>query len=135
MKYTYWGYWLVILGVFIVVVMLLIQNVTTANTQTDALINEVAESAMIDAIDYAYYRQYGELKINKEKFMESFVRRLAESTRGATTYEIEFYDIYEAPPKVSIQVSSSSNTFNVMGDSTSFDIVDRVTSILEGGAN
>lgn len=132
MKNAYWGYWLVLLGVFVVVVMLLINSVTTANTQTHLSVKELSEAAIIDSVDYGYYRQYGEIKINKEKFMENFIRRMAEIDRGANSYTIEFYDIVEAPPKISLQVSTKSNTFNVAGDLTDFDVVDKIDAVLEG---
>lgn len=132
MKDSYWGYWLILLGIFIVVIMLLVQNLTSSNTQDYYLVKEITEASMVDAVDYAYYRKYGEIKINKEKFYESFLRRFAESTSPNTTYTVSFYGIYEAPPKVSVEVKSKSNTFNVMGDSTSFDMVDRIDAILEG---
>ncbi len=132
MKSAFWGYWLVILGVFVVVVMLLVNNITTANTQNYMTIKEVSEASIIEAVDLAYYRQYGEIKINKEKFMENFIRRLAEVGNRSTTYNIEFFDIVEAPPKISLQVSSKSNTFNIAGDITDFDIVDKIDAVLEG---
>ena len=69
MKHAYWGYWLIVLGIFVVVVMLLVQSVTATNTQDYYMIKEVTQSAMVDSVDYAYYRDYGEIKINKEKFM------------------------------------------------------------------
>jgi hypothetical protein len=132
MKSAFWGYWLIILGVFVVVVMLLVNNITTANTQNYMTIKEVSEASIIEAVDLAYYRQYGEIKINKEKFMENFIRRLAEVGNRSTTYNIEFFDIVEAPPKISLQVSSKSNTFNIAGDITDFDIVDKIDAVLEG---
>ncbi len=135
MKSAYWGYWLVILGVFIVVVMLLVQNLTTGNTQSYTLIKEISEAAMVESVDYAYYSSYGELKINKETFMLAFARRLSEATNNSTDYKIEFYEIYEAPPKISVKVSSKSDTFNVAGDSTTFDIVDQVDAIIEGNTH
>ena len=131
MKESYWGYWLILLGVFVVIIMLLIQNVTSTNTQDYYLVKEITEASMLDAVDYGYYRQYGEVRIIKEKFVESFLRRFAESANLSTTYNISFYDIYEAPPKVSVKVSSKSNTFNVMGDSSSFDIVNKIYAVLE----
>jgi hypothetical protein len=131
MKESYWGYWLILLGVFVVIIMLLIQNVTSTNTQDYYLVKEITEASMLDAVDYGYYRQYGEVRIIKEKFVESFLRRFAESANLSTTYNISFYDIYEAPPKVSVKVSSKSNTFNVMGDSSSFDIVNKIDAVLE----
>ncbi len=134
MSNAYWGYWLIILGVFVVVVMLLVQNLTNSNTITNTMVREISEAAMVDSVDYAYYREYGELRINKEKFIETFLRRMAESSDGGTTYDIEFYQIYEAPPKISVKVSSKSSSFNVAGDTETFDIVDTVDAILEGEA-
>ena len=93
MKEAYWGYWLVILGVFVVVVMLLIQNVTSNNTIDKYTIRQISEAAMIDAVDYSYYREYGELRINKEKFIESFLRRFAETASVTTEYKITFTGI------------------------------------------
>ena len=108
MKESYWGYWLILLGVFVIIVMLIIQNVTSSNTQDYYLVKEITEASMIDAVDYGYYRKYGEVRIIKEKFIENFLRRFAESANLSSTYEVSFYDIYEAPPKVSVKVSSSS---------------------------
>lgn len=131
MKSSYWGYLLVILGIFIVAILMLTQSVTTSNTQDYYLVKEVTEAAMVDAIDYGYYREYGELKINKEKFVENFLRRFADSVGLSTTYTVEFYDLYEAPPKVSVKVSSKSSSFNVDSSATDFDITNRIDAILE----
>lgn len=134
MKETLWGYWLIILGIFVVVIMLLIQNVTNNNTESDYMTKQLSEAAMIDAIDYAYYREYGELKINKEKFMESFLRRFAESASLTTTYDITFAGIYETPPKVSVEVKSRTNSYVINNDSSQFDMASRIDAILEQGA-
>lgn len=131
MKESYWGYWLILLGVFVIVIMMLISNLTSSNTQDYYLVKEITEASMLDAVDYGYYRQYNEIRISKEKFVESFLRRFAESANLSTTYQISFYDIYEAPPKVSVKVSSSSNSFKIFGDSNSFDIENKIDSILE----
>lgn len=132
MKNALWGYWLVLLGIFIVIIMMLVQNLTSSSTQDYYLIKEMTEAAMIDAVDYSYYRTFGEIKINKEKFFESFLRRFSENASTSTGYTVSFYGIYEAPPKVSVEIKSRSNTFNVMGDSDSFDMVDRIDAIIEG---
>ena len=133
MKHAYWGYWFILLGVFIVVIMLLVKNVTTSSTQDYYLVKELAEASMVDAVDYSYYRKYGEIKINKEKLFESFIRRFAESASLNTTYTVSFYGIYEAPPKVSVEIKSKSNTYNIGNiDQTSFDMVERIDAILEG---
>ncbi len=134
MSNAYWGYWLIILGVFVVVIMLLVQNLTNSTTITNTMVREISEAAMVDAVDYAYYREYGELRINKEKFIETFLGRMAESADATTEYTIDFYEIYEAPPKISVKVSSKSASFNVAGDTETFDIVESVDAILEAEA-
>ncbi|MBO4600795.1 MAG: hypothetical protein J5634_01000 [Bacilli bacterium] len=131
MKESYWGYWLILLGIFVVIVMLLIQNITSTNTQDYYLVKEITEASMLDAVDYGYYRQYGEVRIVKEKFIESFLRRFAASANLSSSYTISFYGIYEAPPKVTVKVASKSNTFSIMGDSSTFDIVNKIDAVLE----
>ena len=97
MKEVYWGYWLIVLGVFITIVMMLISNVTTSSTQDYYLIKEVTEAAMLDAVDLATYRDTGNLKINQEKFVESFLRRFSENVSISKTYQIDFYDLNNRP--------------------------------------
>lgn len=134
MKESLWGYWIIVLGIFVVVIMLLVSNVTTTNTQDYYLVKDVTEAALVDSVDYGYYRYYKELKINREKFIENFLRRFAEQV-NLSTYTIDFYDIYEAPPKVSVKITTESGNFIVNGDSTSFDIVNRIDAVLETSGN
>ncbi len=134
MKEAYWGYWLVLLGVFVVVILLLIQNVTSNNTENSYTVRQINEAALVDAIDYAYYREYGELKINKEKFIESFMRRFADTASLSTEYQIIITGVYETPPKVSVQITSKTNTYFIANEQTSsedFDMESRVEAILE----
>ena len=133
MKESYLGYWLILLGVFIVAIMLLIRNVTANSSEDYYVLKQVCDSAMIDAIDYAYYRDYGEVKINKEKFMENFLRRFAESVSATSNYKILFTAIYEAPPKVSVEVTSKTDKYVISSESTDVDIAQRIDSILELG--
>ena len=131
MKESYWGYWLIVLGIFIIVVLLLVQSFTSTNSQDFHLVKSITEAAMEDSVDLAYYSTYGELKINKEKFYESFLRRFAEEASISTTYTIEFTDVYEAPPKVGVKVTSKANSFSIMGDAETYDIVNKIDAILE----
>lgn len=131
MKEGIWGYWIIVLGLFIIVVMMIFQNLTTTGEQNEYLLREVTEAAMVDSIDWAHYRKYGELRIIKEKFVEVFTRRFAETVSINKTYNLKFYDIYESPPKVSVKVTTTTDTYNVMGDTTNFDVVDKIDSILE----
>ncbi len=130
MRESYWGFWLILLGVFVIVIMMLISNVTTTNTQDYYLIKEVTEQSMVDAVDLGYYRTSGELRINADKFVESFIRRFAENV-AFSTYDIDFYGIYEAPPKVSVKVTTTSDTYSIGASQDSFDIVNKIDAILE----
>ena len=134
MKESYWGYWLIVLGVGVIIVMMLISNVSATNTQDYYVLKEISESAMVDAVDYGYYRESGELRINKEKFVENFLRRFAENV-SLNTYQIDFYSIYESPPKASVQVITKSNTYQLNSNVESFDIINRVDAILELDSN
>lgn len=134
MKNAFWAYWLILLGIAVVVIMLLVQNLTTSSNQDYFVVKEITEAALIDAVDYSYYRTYGEIRINKEKFYENFLRRFAETASLSTTYTVSFYGVYEAPPKASVEIKSKSNSFTVMGDATDVDMVERIDAILEGNA-
>ena len=131
MKETMWGYWIIVMGLFIIVVMMLLQNYTTTSQQDYYLLKEVTDAALNDSIDLAHYRKYGELRIIKEKFVENFLRRFSETVNINKTYNIKFYDIYEAPPKVSVKITTQTDTYSVAGDTDSLGVVNRLDAILE----
>ena len=132
MKEAFWTYLVIALGIFIFVVLILVQDLTTTNEENYYLTKEVLEASMIDALDYGVYRQYGDIRMVKEKFYESFIRRYSESVGGVKTYKIEFYDVYEYPPKATVRVKTSTNEYTVTTDSTvDFDIITVLSGILE----
>ena len=134
MKESYWGYGLILLGILVIGVMLLVNSSTTGTTQDYYMLKEVTQASMIDAVDYSYYRLYGDVRISKQKFIENFIRRFSENTNISKNYDVNFYDIYEVPPKVSVRVTSASNSFNVGQESdTSLDLVNEIDAILEYG--
>ena len=128
MQSSYWGYWLVVMGVAIVGLMISVQSLTTNTTQDYLNIKEITEASMLEAVDYGYYRDYNEVKMNKEKFMEVFIRMLSETMTSLDKYEVNFYGIYEAPPKVSVEVKSNSGTDFV---TTGYDVVSRLDAIIQ----
>lgn len=89
MKESLWGYWLIVLGIFVIIIMMLVQDFTTTNTQDYYLLKEVTEASMIDAVDYAYYRQHGEVKINKKRFVRISLKVL-ETMNLNKTYRVDF---------------------------------------------
>lgn len=131
MKSSLWGYWFIAMGIFVMAIVMLVQSYTTTNTQDYYLIKEVTNASLVDSIDYAYYRVYGVLKINREKFVENFIRRYAETVTLGKTYKIDFYDLYEIPPKVSVKVSTTSDSYYIAGNAAEFDVVNKIDSILE----
>lgn len=141
MKEAYWGYWLVLLGIFVVVVMMLANDATTTNTQDYYQLKEVANSALYDSIDYAYYSQTKQVRILKEVFVENFLRRFAETVSMTDSYKIDFYDLYESPPKVSVKIATTTSGFKVGKDGpsadgtddgiTNLDVVNSINLILE----
>ena len=131
MKESLWGYWLILLGIIIITVMILLQNYTTTNQQDYYLAKEITYAAMYDAIDYGYYENKGELKIIKEKFVENFIRRFAESATLNKTYTINFYTIYELPPAVSIEIKTNTGEYLVGSEEIDAGITNRITAILE----
>ena len=46
----------------------------------------------------------GTIRIIREKFVESFTMRFAESVSGSKNYTLYFYDIDECPPKVTVVI-------------------------------
>lgn len=135
MKESYWGYWLVMLGILVIGVMLLVNSTTTGTTQDYYELKETTSAAMVDAVDYSYYRLYGDIKIAKEKFIENFIRRFSESATMTKKYNISFYDIQEIPPKVSVKISSVSNSVNVANSANSFDLVNKIDMLLLAGSS
>lgn len=132
MKESFWTYILIVLGLFVMVVMFLVQDLTSTSEEDYYLTKEVMQAAMIDSIDYGVYRQYGDIRIIKEKFVENFIRRFSESIHSTKTYTIEFYEVYEEPPKATVRIKTATNEYQVSTDTTvDFDIVTVLSGILE----
>ena len=83
-----------------------ISNYSTGGELDYYLVKETTEASMVDAIDMEFYRLNSLYRIDKEKFVESFLRRLADSVDNTRSYYVSFYDINEVPPKVSVKVDS-----------------------------
>lgn len=132
MKWSFATVGIFLLGIIGVSIILLFQEVTTNNENDYYLLKEVTEASMLDAVDVAYYRKTGNLKIVKEKFVENFTRRFAESTIFVTNdYNIEFYDIMEVPPKVSIIIHTEIGEYTVAGNADDYNIANKLDAILE----
>ncbi len=130
MKESFWAVFVVVMGVVAIAFVFLFQSLTNTDEHNVHLLRETTEAAMFDAFDIGAYRSEGIIRIDREKFVENFVRRFAENANLAKTYRIEIYDVNELPPKVSIKVTSTE-TGNVTNEEIDFNIENKIDAILE----
>lgn len=132
MKWSFASVGLIVLGLVGLSIIILFQNITTNNENDYYLLKEVTEASMIDAINMDYYRETGELKITKEKFVESFTRRFAESTVFASSnYTINYFDIMEEPPKVTVSINTGIGEYTIYQDTSDYHVANTLSAILE----
>lgn len=157
MKESLWMYFFMTMGILGIVLINVFGQIIINNEQGYYLLKETTEAAMIDAVDLKAFRDGvgwdgvtelsdstsmhcmegipGTIRIIKEKFVESFVRRFSMSAQLSRKYRIIINDIDECPPKVSITLVTSEqfsflNWVNVRYDSGA-DIVNTLNAILE----
>lgn len=97
---------IILLSLIALLLVNVLSNYSTGGELDYYLVKETTDAAMTDAIDKSYLRTCGIYRIDKEKFVESFLYRFADSVDVTRGYKIGFYDINEVPPKVSIKVDS-----------------------------
>lgn len=132
MKESMWGIFVVLLGSMSLLLLVFFQDVTNTDEHNSQLLKEVTEAAMWDAFDYAGYTAYGVVRIDREKFVENFTRRYAESAERTRNYTIDFYDVNEMPPKVSLKVTSQASGANGhTGEVTDVTLSNKIDAILE----
>ncbi len=135
MRESFWGVFIIGAGVVLLMVIYVFQSITNTDEHNYNLLKETTEAAMFDALDLAYYHNHGEIRIDREKFVESFTRRFAENANLSRTYVINIYDVNEKPPKVSLKVSGNDRnpnaTYRGNGQTISFTISNRLDAILE----
>ena len=124
---------MLLIGIIIMALMgfFAVNMVTSQQTGSELdyyLLKDTTEAAMNDAIDYDFYSNNGVVRMDKEKFLESFVRRFADSVDGTRDYNIDVYDLNETPPKVSVKISSKSSSAS---KKNSTDITTNVDMIIE----
>lgn len=134
MHESFWGTFIISTGLIIIALLFFMQKVTNTNESTYTLLKETTEAAMFDAFDLETYKDSPSdnkiIRINREAFIESFIRRFSDNASLANTYRIEIYDVNEYPPKVSIRLKTKEGA--VIGDQEfEFDITNQIDAILE----
>lgn len=138
MKESMWGVLIFGLGLLTITFITLFLSMTNADEHNMVLLKETTRSAMYDAVDLAAYRSEGIIRIDREKFVENFIRRFAQDASLSRSYRIEIFDVNETPPKVSIRVMSdqqgqlmSGNAHNSSTELITFSITNSINAILE----
>ena len=131
MKESIWGWAIVVMGIVSIFFVYFFQRITNTDEHNYNLLKDVTEAAMLDAVDMASYAKSAIITIDREKFVESFIRRFAESATLSRTYVVNIYDINETPPKVSLEVKSTEKGNVTGGEILEFDISNRLDAILE----
>ncbi len=132
MKESFWAVLIVGLGITSIFLVYFFQTVTNTSEHNYELLKETTEAAMFDALDYSAYKKDETIRIDQERFVESFIRRFAQDATLAHEYKIQIYDVNEIPPKVSIKVSTFNVGFFSLGsEATSFSLTNRIDAILE----
>jgi hypothetical protein len=67
----------------------------------------------------------------KEKFVEIFLRRFAESVSTSKNFQIDFYDIREYPPKASVRIRTTSGETTINNSSFEVNIDTLLSGVLE----
>lgn len=127
---------IIMLGIFTFAGINLISNYSMGTEMDYYTLKETVQGAMTDASDYSYYRKNGTVRMDREKFAESFMLRLAKSVATDRDYNVKIYDINEVPPKVTVQVEASnlSTNPNNTADNRNAVVVTRVDGVLAAGS-
>ena len=97
---------IIFLGLVALLLLQVLNSYSTGSELDYYLVKETTDAAIEDALDPIYYSTCGIYRIDKEKFVENFLYRFANSVDSTRSYTVGFYDINEAPPKVSVKVDS-----------------------------
>lgn len=106
-----------------------LNNYATGSELDYYLLKETTDASMTDSLDRTYLRTCGLYRIDKEKFVESFLYRFASNVDASREYKIGFYDINELPPKVSIKIDSLTTlSFNTNPQKTDTKAAEMTTT-------
>ena len=126
---------IILLSIIALLMINVLTNFSTGSELDYYLVKETTDAAIEDSIDLVYLRTCGLYRIDKEKFVENFLYRFANSVDSTRDYNIKFYDINEVPPKVSVKVDSltvlsvkSKDGTEAADISTSYDAILETTN-------
>ena len=133
MRESFWGIMIVVMGITSMFLVYFFQSITNTSEHNYELLKETTQAAMYDSLDLAAYRLDGTVRIDREVFVESFLRRFAQNATLAHQYRITIYDVHEMPPKVSITVTTmgTETSTTLSNESVTFNMIHHIDAILE----
>lgn len=102
------GVGIILMGLMALLLINIISNYSSGGELDYYLLKETTEAALEDSLDLEFQSSYGLPRMDKDKFVESFIRRFANNVDGTRTYDIKFIDLNEIPPKVSVKIDSNT---------------------------
>lgn len=135
MKESFWGWAFVVAGIIGVALIILMIRLTLNDQNDYYVLKETTEASMYDAIDIDYYRYYGEFRIVRDRFVESFIRRWSSSSTNNNDVLIEINDVIEMPPKVSVTVKTGRANISYskkISDDEEINLNDIVVNKIDG---
>ncbi len=125
------GVGIIILGLIALLLVNIVSNYSSGGELDYYLLKETTEAALTDSLDGDFETTYGIQRMDKEKFVESFLRRFADNVDKTRTYYIQFIDLNEVPPKVSVRINSNT-VLEAQGEAASINT--QLDQIVEASA-
>ncbi len=122
------GVGIIVMGLIALLLINIVSNYSSGGELDYYLLKETTEASIGDAMDLDFETNYGIPRMDKERFVESFLRRFAENADTQRNYDIKFIDLNEVPPKVSVKIDS--NTV-LQADGQNVAITTQVDQIVE----
>lgn len=97
---------IILLSLIALLLINIITNYSTGGELDYYLVKETTDAAIDVSIDEIALRDCGVPRIDRDRFVETFLYRFARSVDNTRTYDVYFYDINLMPPKVSVKVNS-----------------------------
>ncbi len=130
------GVGIIMLGSLALIIIFVISNYSTGGEVDYYLVKETSEAAMTDALDGQFMAINGVPRMDKEIFMESFIRRFANNVTDTREYKIGFYGLNEVPPVVSVKVDSLTLvSFKEGNQKQAATISTTITQLVESNKN
>lgn len=125
------GVGIIVLGLAALLLVNIVSNYSSGGELDYYLLKETTEASIIDAMDDTFETKFGIQRMDKERFVESFLRRFADNVDETRTYTIQFIDLNEVPPKVSVRINSNT-VLEAQGESVSINT--QLDQIVEANA-